>query len=97
MPAASESHTISPSGKRLCRSRDAGPQNLARKNGHAGLCLAGETSGVFIKAGKGFRIFGKPCEGTENLARRTPRFRRFGRVSGGPVGVPLTRRPVRCP
>ena len=63
MPAASESRTISPIGDSASAEAETpAPGNLARKNTHADLCLAGDTPGVFTNSGKGFGIFGKKTE-----------------------------------
>jgi len=45
-------------GKRLCRSRDAGPQSIGLKQFAFRCCLAFQRADVFTKAGKVFRIFG---------------------------------------
>jgi hypothetical protein len=58
------------------------PGNLAQKNTHPALCLAGATPGVFTKSGKVFGISGKrgrsrtedtEFEEAEEIARRTRR------------------------
>jgi hypothetical protein len=61
MPAASESpYYFANQGSVSAEGETPAPGNLARKNTHAALCLAGDTPGVFTKSGKVFGISGKP-------------------------------------